>query len=99
MVVDNIVQEYYYCAVKDLDARRFAAKIGESGFTTSWECLALLIGARLWLTGKRRCLTVQVRSDSLGALRMAFKLSSKSKSLNFVAQEFALQHMTLNLAS
>jgi hypothetical protein len=72
--------------------RRLSVKIGEPGHTTLWELLALLLAARLWLANSRRFRTVQVRSDSLGTLRVAVKLASRSANLNFIAQELAL-HM------
>jgi hypothetical protein len=92
LMTNNVVSEYFCCAVTSLDVRRFSVKIGEPGHTTLWGLLALLLAARLWLANSRRFLAIQVRSDSLGALRVAVKLASRSANLNFIAQELAL-HM------
>ena len=82
-------KEYFALDLTTDDLRRFSAKRGESGFTTLWEALTLLICIRQWLT-RNALLNVRIKSDSLGALRLAMKLSSSSPRLNQVAQGIAL---------
>jgi hypothetical protein len=94
LVRHHRVVEYYFCRVSSHDVRRFSAKVGESGYTTLWECLALLLAARIWLVNRDDPTFIQVRSDSLGALRMAMKVSSKSPAMNAIAQEIALHMAT-----
>ena len=86
--------EYFGIALTTADLRRFNATIGESKFTTLWEALTLLICIRQWLV-QRTALRIRLKSDSLGALRLAFKLSSPSPHLNQIAQEIAL-HLALD---
>ena len=86
--VDNVPVAWYACELSQDDLRRFRAKRGESGFTTLWEALALLVAFRLWLPDSRAL--ARIRSDSLGALRAVVKLSSSSPNLNMVARELAL---------
>ena len=81
--------EYFALELSTDDLRRFSAKRGESGFTTLWEALTLLISIRQWLVQKSLS-NVRIKSDSLGALRLAMELSSSSPHLNKVAQEIAL---------
>ncbi len=82
--------EFFAVDLTTDDLRRFSAKKGESGFTTTWEVLTLLLCVRLWLV-PRENIAIRLRSDSLGALRIAMKLSSSSPHLNKIAQEIALQ--------
>ena len=70
------------------DVRRFQARIGDSAHNTTWEALALLVAARIWLPGTR--LLARVRSDSLSALRAMVKMVSRSPALNAIARELAL---------
>ena len=70
------------------DVRRFQARIGDSAHNTTWEALALLVAARIWLPGTR--LLARVRSDSLSALRAMVKMASRSPALNAIARELAL---------
>ena len=79
---------WFACKLTSDDLRRFGAKLGESGFTTVWEAVAILVAFRLWLPDSRAL--ARVRSDSLGALRAMVKLSSGSPHLNMVARELAL---------
>ena len=79
---------WYACKLSQHDLRRFRAKVGESGFTTTWEALALLVAFRVWLPSAKGL--ARVRSDSLGALRAMVKLASRSPALNLVAREMAL---------
>ena len=70
------------------DLRRFRAKRGESCHNTTWEALAILVAARIWLPGSR--LLARVKSDSLSAIRSVVKLASRSPALNLIARELAL---------
>ena len=84
----NRPAEWFACELSSDDLRRFQAKRGESGFTTLWEALALLVAFRVWLPNTRAL--ARVRSDSLGALRAMVKFSSSSVHLNMVSRELAL---------
>ena len=88
--------EYFAERLSSEDLRRFSASTGESKFTTLWEALTLLLSIRLWLV-RQSTLRIRLKSDSLGALRLAMKLSSSSQSLNRIAQEIAL-HLALDEA-
>jgi hypothetical protein len=93
LVVAGQAREYFGVCIERSDCEKFRAKIGESGFTTLWEALAFLIAARHWLSGgvtPGLSTRIQLRSDSLGALRAAVRLSSGKWALNVVAQEWAL---------
>ena len=73
----------------DLD--RFSATIGESGFTTLWEALAILVAVRLWRRPDHTRVVVHVRSDSLGALKAIAKHASPSPGISTLLREFALE--------
>ncbi len=85
--------EYFAEELTTRDLRQFSAQRGESGFTTLWEALTLLLRVRQWLTSRSHC-NIRLKSDSLGALRLAMKLSSPNTHLNKIAQEIAL-HLAL----
>jgi hypothetical protein len=70
--------------------RKFKAQTGDPGFNTAWEALALLVALRLWLARCPRQLTMRVKSDNVGALRMLLKLTSQSSALAIIAREVAL---------
>ena len=69
--------------------RRFRARRGESEHMTLWESLAIPVALRAW-ESVRTAATVEMRSDWVGALRTAFKLSSSHPGLCSIAQELAL---------
>jgi hypothetical protein len=92
LVAKGVITEFFSVQISHEDVTRFRAKVGESSFITLWESLALLIAARLWLQPHS---VLYVKADSLGALRMAMKMSSKSASMNRIAMELSL-HMCLN---
>ena len=75
--------------IQNADLRRFRAVRGESKHMTLWEALAILVAVRAWVPADSR-IVIEVRSDSMGALRMALKLASPTPELNKVAQELAL---------
>ena len=87
--MNNVVVEYFAEPIKDADLREFNAKKGISKHMTLWESLALLLAARTWLVRSPGS-AIEVRSDSLGALRMMSKMASKSSEVNKIAQELAL---------
>ena len=94
---DNIPYEYFAESITTADLRRFSASVGEAKQTTLWEAFTLLICIRQWLV-KSACLRVRLKSDSLGALRLAMKLPPSSPHLNRIAQEIAL-HLALDDAA
>ena len=72
------------------DLRRFRAKLGDSALTTLWEVLALLVAMRTWSPLLTREPCISVKADSLSALRVAIKFSSKDRRINAIARELAL---------
>ena len=82
--------EYVTDELGSVDLRRFRGKLGESGLTTLWEMLALLVALRIWFHHLAAEPAVMVRADSLGALRVALKLSSPDPRINAIARELAL---------
>ena len=72
----------------DLD--RFSAKQGDSAHTTLWELLAVLVAIKAWRT-QQVGLTVALRSDSLGALSIIAKGSSRNAGVALVAAELQLE--------
>ena len=91
---------WYACPLSKDDLRRFDAVVGESGWNTTWEALALLIACRLWLVDSPASgspfadrgvsVAARVKSDSLSALRAMAKLASSSPALNLISRELAL---------
>jgi hypothetical protein len=69
---------------------KFKAKKGDPAFNTLWEALALLVGLRLWLAKCPKHLSVRVKSDNVGALRMLLNLASRKELMSIVAREVAL---------
>ena len=74
----------------EIPQERFKAQTGLSKYNTLWEGLALLVAFRLWLPELGRCAAVRAKSDNLGVLCMLAKGGAKSKELNALAREFAL---------
>lgn len=52
--------------------------------------MALLVGLRLWLAKCPKHLSVRVKSDNVGALRMLLNLASRKELMSIVAREVAL---------
>ena len=86
--------EFYTDNISSGDLRRFRASLGDSGLTTLWEMLALLVALRIWFRHLAAEPAIMVRADSLGALRVALKLSSPDPRINAVARELALDTST-----
>ena len=82
--------KYFSCEIPQEALRRFKAQTGLSKYNTLWEGLALLVAFRLWLPELGRCAAVRAKSDNLGVLCMLAKGGAKSKDLNALAREFAL---------
>ena len=59
-------------------------------FNTLWEALAILVAIRLWRLSSHNAAVIEVRSDSLGALRSLNKMASPDPNLNTIAREMAL---------
>jgi hypothetical protein len=101
LVVAGTIVRYFATGLTAEDLRHFNASRGVSDWTTLWEGLALLIAAKLWLSVPNNSCVLRVKSDSLGALRAAMKLSSPSPSLNSIAREFAVllatRHIDMSL--
>jgi len=72
------------------DLQRFQATRGDSGFTTLWEALAVLVAIKLWRQGHAG-LRVALRSDSLATLCVLAKGSSRNAGISLVAAELALE--------
>jgi hypothetical protein len=70
----------------DLD--RFRATRGESGFTTQWEALCVLVALRAWEDKIDE--GIALRSDSLATLGALAKLSSPAPGINAVLRDIAL---------
>ena len=81
---------WYAQSITAYDLRHFNAKTGDPAFNTLWEALAILVALRLWQSKLHVGIRVEVRSDSLAAIRVMFKLASPDKRLNAVAREIAL---------
>ena len=69
---------------------KFTAKKGDPAYNTLWEALALLVGLRLWLPKCPKNLSVRVKSDNVGALRMLLNLASRKELMAVIAREVAL---------
>ena len=95
LVIDNVISAWFAHWITHEDLRRFNAKRGVSDFNTLWEALAILIAVRLWRRASHVVAQIEVRSDSLGSLRMLNKLSSPDPSLNVIARELALDSARL----
>jgi len=81
--------EYFDSQLTAVDEEQLHATIGESGFTTLWEALCLLVALRLWaVTGER--VVVSARSDSLSTLYACTKLAATSIPVNKVVCEISL---------
>ena len=81
--------------ITQMDTQLLRANSGESKHLTIWEALAILVGLRLWRSPDHTGASVQVRSDSLGALLSASKGSSSSPGLNHILREIALEDAEL----
>ena len=86
----SIPQRWFSAELSSALLEKFKAKKGESGFNTAWEALALLTALRLWLPRLPKMLSVRVKSDNVGALRMLLNLTSSSDPLSIIAREVAL---------
>ena len=87
---DSIPQRWFSADLNAAVLDKFKAKKGDSGFNTAWEALALLTALRLWLPRLPKMLSVRVKSDNVGALRMLLSLTSSSEPLGVIAREVAL---------
>ena len=79
---------YFATRVSADDLVVFNAQRGESGFTTTWEMLAILIAARTWACPSYGPL--HIRSDSLASLSAAARMASSAPGLSLVLRELAL---------
>ena len=72
---NGVIIKYFHDAVTQADADLFGHKIGSCEGQQTWECLALLVGARLWedLFSNRR-VSPRVRGDNVGMLTLVVKL-------------------------
>ena len=86
----SVPQRWFSAELSPALLEKFKAKKGESGFNTAWEALALLTALRLWLPRLPKMLSVRVKSDNVGALRMLLNLTSSSDPLSIIAREVAL---------
>ena len=82
--------EYFADIIQTDDLKNFNAKRGESAFTTLWEALAALVALRVWIGHIGEGTSVELRSDSLGALSAISKGSSRATNVNKVMGELAL---------
>ena len=89
LIVGGSVTEWLAGPIQEQDLRMFNAKRGVSDHMTTWEALGLLVAVRTWLP-RFPGLQAEVRSDSLGALRMVAKMTSPAAPLMMIARELAL---------
>lgn len=91
LLQDGIPVRWYASKLQPKLLNKFKAATGDPAFNTLWEALALLVACRIWLPKcKVQRLSVRVKSDNVGALRMLLNLSSKAANINVVARELAL---------
>ena len=88
--IGNANRKCFSSAIPTEALRRFKAQLGLSKYNTLWEGLALLVAFRLWLPELGRRAAVRAKSDNLGVLSMLAKGGAKSRELNSLAREFAL---------
>ena len=81
---------YFADEISKLDRERFAAERDDPRFITVWEALAILVALRLWLVSSSHSTRIEIRSDSLSALKALEKGSSRAKPINAVIREIAL---------
>ena len=86
-----------YIHFTDLD--RFSATIGDPGFNTLWEALAILVSVRVWRRYFGRNIIVGLRSDSLGSLLALRKQASKSLGIAIILREMARDESELDANS
>ena len=86
--VDGRPAAYFATRVSDHDLVVFSAKRGESGFTTTWEMLAILIAARTW--ARPEVGPLHIRSDSLASLSATARMASSAPGMSIVLRELAL---------
>ena len=91
MSKNGVIIKYFHDAVTQADADLFGHKIGSCEGQQTWECLALLVGARLWedLFANRR-VSLRVRGDNVGMLTLVVKLRPGNRQQAIVARELAL---------
>jgi hypothetical protein len=96
---DRTPLQYYADPLGPLDFKRFKANQGDSSGQQVWEALNVLCAVRLWapLIKEMRA-TVRIRADSVTALQMATKLSSRTPALNGIGAELALTLETFDIA-
>ena len=91
MLVDGIPECYTYGRFTKLDADTLQVVNEQSRAQQAFESLALLIILRMWLPGfAKHRVSVRVRGDNMAALAMLAKMQPKSRSLQIVARELAL---------
>ena len=82
LIVGGVVVEWLAGPIQEHDLR-------VSDHMTTWEALVLLVAVRTWLP-RFPGLRAEVRSDSLGALRLVAKMTSPAAPLMMIARELAL---------
>ena len=90
---------YFADYIHFCDLDRFSAVIGEPGFNTLWEALAILVAVRAWRRYFGRDIIVGIRSDSLGSLLALRKQASRSPGLAIILRELALDEAELDSIS
>ena len=91
LAVDGTIVNHFSSPVGAEDVVRFGVEKGSHLGQQIWECLAMLIGLRVWLprfSDQRICL--RVRGDNVGALMLLIKMRPKSPGHAIIAREIAL---------
>ena len=90
LISDGRPKRYFSDIISKEDRERFSAGIDDPRFITVWEALAILIALRLWLASAPLTTRIEIKSDSLAAVKALEKGSSRAKPLNEVIREIAL---------
>ena len=90
LIADGRPRRYFAEVISDEDREKFSAEKDDPRFITVWEALAILIAIRLWLADAPIETRIEIKSDSLAAVKAIERGSSRAKALNEVIREIAL---------
>ena len=92
LLVNGRPQEYFSDPLSEADVRIFEHQIGQAEGQQVWESLAALVALRQWRQKwQQHRVRLTVRGDNMAMLTLVVNMRPKSKQLQIVAQELALE--------
>ena len=87
----GVILHYFQDRITPEDVKLCNHRAGHCEGQQTWECLALLVAARIWEAAfQNRRVTLKVRGDNIGMLMLLVKMRPSNKQQALIARELAL---------